>query len=229
MTGKTPKQQPGEPKRSRRDDGFPARIRTIVREWGSANSFAREAGVSEAALRKWMAGQSEPTRDRLVSLARAAGVSLVWLATGTEPMRGAQEEMVAVSARPNVRASAGGGAPVYSEDRAPMEIPARWLQGLGVRPQDVEVISVLGDSMSPTLLEGDALVLDRREAGRVARDGVYAFTWDGELMVKRLQRQPDGSVRVSSDNPAYLSFVVGPEPGRELAIHGRVVGALKRL
>lgn len=48
----------------------------------SARSFALAAGVSETVFRKYMAGESEPTRPALIAMATAADVSVGWLAAG---------------------------------------------------------------------------------------------------------------------------------------------------
>jgi transcriptional regulator with XRE-family HTH domain len=52
----------------------------------SARGFARDCGLSEAAVRKYLAGKADPSRGTTVSMARAAGVNLEWLATGEGPM-----------------------------------------------------------------------------------------------------------------------------------------------
>lgn len=44
--------------------------------------MAKKAGVSTSVLSKWRRGESEPARTSLVAMARAAGVSVEWLATG---------------------------------------------------------------------------------------------------------------------------------------------------
>lgn len=48
----------------------------------SLRSFAKKAGISDGALRKYLAGKSEATRPVLISLAKVAGVNLAWLLTG---------------------------------------------------------------------------------------------------------------------------------------------------
>ncbi len=48
----------------------------------STNAFAQKCGISESIFRKYLAGVSVPGADKLVDIARVAGVSLVWLATG---------------------------------------------------------------------------------------------------------------------------------------------------
>jgi len=48
----------------------------------SVRSFSRKCGVSETALRAYLAGKSDPSRRALVAMAKTAGVSVSWLATG---------------------------------------------------------------------------------------------------------------------------------------------------
>ena len=67
------------------DEGFRSRLKSLVGEHGSIAALARLCGIGESTLRKWVDGPSEPNRARLVSIARGAGVSLVWLATGEGP------------------------------------------------------------------------------------------------------------------------------------------------
>nr|WP_169050414.1 helix-turn-helix transcriptional regulator [Brenneria salicis]NMN90561.1 helix-turn-helix protein [Brenneria salicis ATCC 15712 = DSM 30166]RBP64893.1 helix-turn-helix protein [Brenneria salicis ATCC 15712 = DSM 30166]RLM31606.1 hypothetical protein BHG07_04945 [Brenneria salicis ATCC 15712 = DSM 30166] len=50
----------------------------------SVLSFAKRSGVSEGVVRKYVKGETEPTVGRLVAMARAAGVSINWLATGED-------------------------------------------------------------------------------------------------------------------------------------------------
>src|SRR3954469_11129876 len=64
---------------------FVARLHTILRHWPSADRLARAMGVSPSAFRKWLKGEAEPSRERLGALARAAGVSIAWLAQGEGP------------------------------------------------------------------------------------------------------------------------------------------------
>src|SRR5690349_9628011 len=64
---------------------FVARLHLIVRHWQSTDQLARATGVSPSAFRKWLRGEAEPSRSRLVALAHAAGVSTGWLANGEGP------------------------------------------------------------------------------------------------------------------------------------------------
>ena len=64
--------------------------------------------------------------------------------------------------------------------------------------------------MVPTLEDGDLIVVDTRVMG-FTYDGIYVFELDGQLYVKRCQRNRDRSVKVMSDNDNYDPFTI-PAP-----------------
>ena len=72
----------GEPERS----GFHARLNLLLPGFKSVRAFATASGVSQTGLQRLING-GEPTLSTLVALARAARVSVAWLATGEGPMR----------------------------------------------------------------------------------------------------------------------------------------------
>ena len=56
--------------------------------------------MSPSAFRKWLRGEAEPSRERLVALAQAAGVGVGWLAGGEGPeprLHGLAETQAALS------------------------------------------------------------------------------------------------------------------------------------
>jgi phage repressor protein C with HTH and peptisase S24 domain len=64
---------------------FRFRLSRVLGKFPSVAALAREIGVSDNAIYKWLAGRGQPSVANLVSLSRTAGVSLEWLATGREP------------------------------------------------------------------------------------------------------------------------------------------------
>jgi len=79
------------------DGGFPARLLQLVGD-SSIRGFARRAGVSDTFLRQCLAGRTEPTRTKLILLARAGGCSVEWLATGN--LSGGGPDGIQVAERP---------------------------------------------------------------------------------------------------------------------------------
>jgi phage repressor protein C with HTH and peptisase S24 domain len=81
---------------------------------------------------------------------------------------------------------------------------------------------VKGDSMQPTLWDGDEIVIDTRER-RVDRDGIYVVTVRSDLKVKRIQVKMDGSLVIKSDNAAYEPELIGAKQADEFQVEGRLV------
>lgn len=72
-------------------DAFGERVSIAIERVGGSTKMAEIADVSTSVLSKWRRGESDPSRSRLVKMARAAGVSVEWLATGEgSPDKGAE-------------------------------------------------------------------------------------------------------------------------------------------
>ncbi|WP_147159397.1 S24 family peptidase [Novosphingobium sediminis] len=116
-------------------------------------------------------------------------------------------------------ASAGPGS--LAQDAAPtdrLRFSGRWLRQQGLEPSMLSVIEVEGDSMEPTLRDGDEILVDR--SPRPLRSGLHVIRLDDVLLVKRLESGPAGTLLVISDNPAYPRM----ERARaDVAVLGRVV------
>lgn len=76
---------------------FQARIATLAELAGSAQVLADRAGLSRRVVGKYLAGESDPSRERLVALADAVGVNVSWLAAGRGPMRDSDRPQEAVA------------------------------------------------------------------------------------------------------------------------------------
>lgn len=160
-------------------------------------------------------------------LARYFGVSESLLGAPQEAERSAG--LIAVPRIP-VRASAGPGAIPNGERALPyFAFDERWLKALtGASAANLAIIKVEGDSMAPTLNDGDDILIDRGECDERLRDGIYVVRVEDVLLVKRLAIHPLGKrVTVQSDNPAYPDW---PDCGLD-DIHciGRVIWAGRRV
>ncbi|MEW6691587.1 MAG: S24 family peptidase [Pseudomonadota bacterium] len=111
----------------------------------------------------------------------------------------------------DVEASCGHGAWNSQENIISMLAFRRdWLKQEGLDPAHLAAIRARGDSMEPTIQSGDTLLVDLRMTTPRA-DGIYIIEQDGGLSAKRIQRAPDGTLYIKSDNPAYQTFVLGPD------------------
>ncbi|PZT90733.1 MAG: peptidase S24 [Citromicrobium sp.] len=132
--------------------------------------------------------------------------------------------------RYEIEASAGFGAMDLDEHRAThIGFDVRWLRELcqgGV--EDLSIIRVKGDSMIPTLTDGDDIMVDRSSGGMRLNDGIYVLRRDDTLVVKRVAIHPASrKATVSSDNAAYPSW---PDcDPKHLDTVGRVVWSGRRI
>lgn len=113
-----------------------------------------------------------------------------------------------------------------------------WLKSMHLGAENLSIIHVDGESMAPTLNDGDDIMVDRSDDVTRLRDGIYVLRLDDVLMVKRIALTPgrkrekdDGTgsgrlLSVSSDNPHYPTWA-NVDPGL-VEIVGRVVWAGRR-
>jgi hypothetical protein len=130
----------------------------------------------------------------------------------------------------NITASAGPGALDGSEQPiAHIGFSRLWLAQLcHAKPEDLSVIRVSGDSMFPSLSDGDDIMVDRSDGPARLREGIYVIRQDESLVVKRLSVNPvTKRVTISSDNPAYPSWQ-DLKPG-DIAVVGRVVWSGRKI
>ena len=212
------------------DEGDPrAVLERLIRERGEdCASLSRLIGRNPSYVQQFIRRGSprrlaEADRERL---ARYFGIPEIWLGAPVAPRAATAPAMLTVPVL-DTAASAGPGA--VGEDRlsaAGMGFSEEWLRRLrpGGGRDGLSVIRVTGDSMLPTLSDGDEILVDRRDAHVRLRDGIYVLRVDGALLVKRLVRGREGFA-VHSDNSA-----AGPvDLTGGVDVIGRVLWAGRRL
>ena len=216
------------------DAGFKSRLDQVIRQFNSVAELARAVSVSDNAIYKWMSGRGQPSVANLVALAKAARVSLEWLATGHETAEvkhnarsGGDHSDYLFVPRYDVKGSLARNGALRSEQIVDyLAFKSSWIKWrLNTDPRNLLLVEAVGDSMVPTLEDGDLLLVDLGEP-RFRHDGIYVIQRQHELAVKRVQRRPDETLLVGNDNPAYESSVVTSEA---LRILGRVIWTSGRL
>lgn len=111
------------------------------------------------------------------------------------------EDQVAI---PWLAVSAAAGAGRVAEERVlrAQMLPRAALRNVGVAPADASLIGVSGDSMAPTLRDGDRLLVDRGDRRLTARGAIHVLRRGDAVAVKRLLRHGI-EVEIRSDNPLW--------------------------
>src|SRR6185503_12729437 len=130
----------------------------------------------------------------------------------------------------DVRASAGDGLTGDSEKIvAEWQLPSEVVRYHSSAPaSELRFITVLGDSMEPTLQPGQRVLVDTGDRTPTP-PGIFVV-WDGlGLVVKRVQALAHSDpmrVRITSDNPKYEGY---ERTLAEAYIQGRVIGQWRGL
>ena len=89
------------------------------------------------------------------------------------------------------------------------------------KPENVFMLQVEGDSMTPTLNSGDWALADTSQ-NYISSDGLYLIRMASGLAVKRIQSGLN-DITIKSDNPAYKDITASVG---EVAIIGKVIYTL---
>ncbi len=145
--------------------------------------------------------QREPNRSRGVSLTRSSGP------LRTVPLYGA--------------IPAGDPRQVEESAEGYVTLPEGWTKG-----EEVFLLRVRGESMSPFILPGDQVIVRRQQ--RIPEGAIGVFRLDNEVTLKRYYQQKD-QVTLKGDNPAMKPLILKKEDLSSFAVLGRVIGVYRPL
>jgi len=221
---------------------FVSRLQLILRHWPSADRLARAMGVSPSAFRKWLKGEAEPSRERLVALAEVAQVSIGWLARGdgpppqfdapphrgngaANPVNGTRMEAPGFAMFPSRGEREIAGEPDTAATDAQPYIAFRhdWIRSaLHLEPDALTLAVAEGTAMAPTITQGNLLLIDTADQS-FRRDGIYLVNLANDRLIRRVQRLHDGSLLLIADNAVYQRDVIPTDRVKTVDAIGRVV------
>ena len=143
------------------------------------------------------------------ALARAAGVSLDWVATGQSPrpdlsgladagergFEGLPGFVRLLPLRPQVVSI--GGRSVERWTPSEFAVSTAWLDGLGLTEATARYAAAGDGGMAPAIGQGAFVVVDARP--QPPRTGLYLVAVGDELLARRLHRLPDGTAELIAD------------------------------
>lgn len=196
----------------------------------AAADLGRALDIKKSAVSNYWNGARDWPTDRLIPLADLLGVNARWLLTG----EGSGEADNAATPTGSVMVQeidlAYGMGSTYLDVAAvepkAIPFPRAWLRTFtSADPEHLFFARGDGDSMMPTILDQDIVLIDRSQITINRQDRIWAVAY-GELgMIKRVRAMPDGSYQLLSDNPNVepATAVDG-----EMSVIGRVVAVIRR-
>ncbi|MDX1820107.1 MAG: S24 family peptidase [Paracoccaceae bacterium] len=209
------------------------RLRARADQLGISPAHVAEmAGVNRSFVYDILRGRStRPRIDKLGEVARVLKVDRDWLihgigdVEGTPPFIENPDESFVAIAHASPRPSMGGGTVVEDHGDSPgraYHFRRSWIRNsLKASPSQLRIMHVEGDSMAPTLLDGDTVLVDMtRRAPNPP--GIFVLDDGIGLVAKRLEHIPNSdppAVRVISDNKYYPEY---ERTAEEIHIVGRI-------
>lgn len=183
----------------------------------SVAHVAEIAGVNRSFIYDILRGRSaKPGLRNLERVAAAIRVDRDWLLHGIGEVEGESpfvvnpdEEFVSIPLAAPRSTRPGTIELAESSPGRDYHFRRSWIrQSLGTSPTNLRILNVEGDSMSPTLIEGDTVLVDM--ARRAPNPpGIFVLHDGMGLVAKRLEHVPNSEpprVRIISDNPLYAPY-----------------------
>ncbi|MGL4982899.1 MAG: XRE family transcriptional regulator [Treponemataceae bacterium] len=176
------------------------------------------AGISTQAITHWKNKGAMPSIDTVIKIADFFNVSVEYLITGNNDSKALPLKYILIPML-SQKVSAGFGHELEDDDTTTqlIKIPASM-----AKYKNLKALSVKGDSMYPTLSDGDIVVCDCIKY--FDGDGLYVIKTAGDEFVKRIITTNKG-YSIISDNKAYPSIL---EKHDEVDLIGKVRLSLQK-
>ena len=125
----------------------------------------------------------------------------------------------------DVFASCGNGNIVFSDEKIQLGISTLLISGFSNK-KNYSIINASGNSMSPTIDNGDKLIVEHWNGEQIQDNKIYVFCFNNDFFVKRLSKNLD-EIIIKSDNPEYRVRTINGTTVSELTLIGKIVGIIK--
>ena len=219
------------------EETYRERLLMLTKQYGGQTGLSKKIDKSPAQISQWINGSADSKTGKARSMksdtAREIEVTLNlprgWFdqpveSTNTNP----QEGFIHLKLL-DVKAAAGTGVinSEYPESINLISVSENWARkNIGNNLNSISIITVIGDSMSPTFEDGDLLFVDEK-VNYYTSEGIYVVSSFSGLKVKRLELSINGELRVISDNKNYPIDIFKDEEINSLNICGKVVATLR--
>lgn len=228
------------------------RLRFCADRAGGRLTLAEKTGIPLRTLDNYLGGRSELKLPNAAAICDAAGVSLKWLASGRGAVLDpelvpsvlydeeyekyvdqATRRFLAERVKPfedfelipryDVHAATGHGVEAAEEHvKHSLAFRRDWLEEHGIDPKWTAVVTARGDSQTGLIDDKSICLVDLRFV-RYCGEGVYVIRSDNDLMIKIVDRAPDGTLHIRSRNTEYGSYAVPPKQQDQITFIGCVV------
>lgn len=164
-------------------------------------------GVSKTSVIYWEKDENIPKHESLVALASALNTTTAYLLYGIQQIEPwddstpLDDDEVEIPFFKDFSFACGSGSinDAITHEKRRLRMSKATLKGLSIDKGNAVAATASGDSMSPTINDGDTIHIDLGR--KTIKDGkIFAVSFGGLQYAKRLYNLPFGGVRIVSDN-----------------------------
>ncbi len=164
-------------------------------------------GVSKTSVIYWEKDENIPKHESLVALASALNTTTAYLLYGIQQVdtwdssTPLDDDEVEIPFFKDFSFACGSGSinDAITHEKRRLRMSKATLKGLSIDKGNAVAATASGDSMSPTINDGDTIHIDLGR--KTIKDGkIFAVSFGGLQYAKRLYNLPFGGVRIVSDN-----------------------------
>ena len=183
----------------------------------SQKDLASQLFVTQQAVGKWERGEATPNPETVLKIAKILGITT--------------DQLLGDTATP---ASTGGTwVPVLGDVAAGIPIEAvenivdyEEIDSSMASTGEFFGLRIMGSSMEPRIRDGDVVIVRRQEDAETSDTAVILVNGDSAT-VKRIKKDPDGSLWLLPNNPAYDPQHYSPAEIATLPV--RIIGKVVEL
>jgi phage repressor protein C with HTH and peptisase S24 domain len=183
--------------------------------------LAESLGVTRQTISNRIKNESQVTVSELKKIEDFFNVKLF------EENINTNADIISIDYYTDIFASCGDGNILFSEEKKQLYLSTTLIEGYS-KQKKYSIINASGNSMYPTIDNGDKLIVEHWTDGQIQDNKIYVFCFNNEFFVKRLSKNLD-EIIIKSDNPDYRIRTINGSTIRELTLIGKIIGIFKSL
>lgn len=199
-------------------------IALISRKLGSTinqSMLAESLGITRQTVSNRIRNESEVTVSELIRAENFFGIKLFSKSEESD------FDIVYIDYYNDVFASCGAGSIIFSSEKTKLPISAKMINGYS-KNKLYSMINATGNSMAPTIDNGDKLIVEHWNGDQIQDNKIYVFCYNNEFFVKRLSKNID-EIIIKSDNPEYRVRTISAKSAIDMIVIGKIVAVVKTL